>query len=153
MVDEHTTSIDQEYPEPTVGGLIFNPEGELLIVKSHKWKGKYTIPGGHVEVGEHLRDALTREIKEETGLEVHDLQFLCFQEYIAGDSFWEDRHFIFFDFTCRTEQDVVRLNDEAQDYRWVSPREALEYPIDRYLRHSIHIYLDRVDEGSGDSDS
>ena len=34
-----------QYPEPTVGALIFNPEGKLLLVKTHKWHGKYTIPG------------------------------------------------------------------------------------------------------------
>lgn len=139
-------SIDQEYPEPTVGGLIFNPAGELLIVKSHKWKGLYTIPGGHIEVGERLEDALRREVKEETGLEVKDPQFLCFQEYIAGESFWEKRHFIFFDFICHARDANVRLNEEAEEYLWVKPEEALDYPIDEYLRYSIELYLD---EGRG----
>lgn len=138
--------IDQEYPEPTVGGLIFNPEGQMLIVKSHKWQGKYTIPGGHVEVGEALKEALHREIKEETGLEVRDLQFLCFQEYIRGGSFWEERHFIFFDYTCRSDQVEVVLNDEAEEYLWLDPEEALQYPIDDYLRHSIRLYLDQKPE-------
>ncbi|MFO8036436.1 MAG: NUDIX domain-containing protein [Anaerolineales bacterium] len=135
--------IDQEYPEPTVGGLVFNAQGQLLIVKSHKWKGKYTIPGGHVEVGERLEDALRREVKEETGLDVHDIAFLCFQEYIGGDSFWEKRHFIFFDFTCQSDEVEVVLNEEAQEYRWLDPREALQYPIDDYLRYSLHVYLDQ----------
>lgn len=143
MSETDVESIDQEYPEPTVGGLIFNPEGELLLVKTHKWKGKYTIPGGHVEVGERLTDALSREIKEETGLEVHDLQFLCFQEYIAGDSFWEKRHFIFFDFTCHSLTKDVVLNDEAEAYVWVTPQKALDYPIDPYLRHSLEVYLEK----------
>lgn len=138
--------IDQEYPEPTVGGLIFNPEGQMLIVKSHKWQGKYTIPGGHVEVGEALKEALHREIKEETGLEVRDLQFLCFQEYIRGSSFWEERHFIFFDYTCHSDQVEVDLNDEAEEYLWLDPEEALQYPIDDYLRHSIRLYLDQKPE-------
>lgn len=141
--------IDQKYPEPTVGGLVFNAQGQLLVVKSHKWKGKYTIPGGHVEVGERLEDALRREIKEETGLDVHDIAFLCFQEYIAGDSFWEKRHFIFFDFTCQSAGTEVVLNEEAQEYRWLDPQEALAYPIDDYLRHSIHVYLDQQKDENG----
>ncbi|MCK5793617.1 MAG: NUDIX domain-containing protein, partial [Anaerolineales bacterium] len=45
---------EQQYPEPTVGALIFNQDNQLLIVKTHKWHGNYTIPGGHVEMGERL---------------------------------------------------------------------------------------------------
>jgi nucleoside triphosphatase len=148
MGKREVESIDQAYPEPTVGGLVFNAQGQLLVVKSHKWKGKYTIPGGHVEVGERLEDALRREIKEETGLDVHDIAFLCFQEYVGGDSFWEKRHFIFFDFTCQSDKAEVVLNDEAQEYRWLDPQEALQYPIDDYLRHSIHVYLDQREDGA-----
>ncbi|MFN2282064.1 MAG: NUDIX domain-containing protein, partial [Anaerolineales bacterium] len=59
---------EQRYPEPTVGALIFNENDQLLIVQTHKWHGNYTIPGGHVELGEHLLEALEREIREETGL-------------------------------------------------------------------------------------
>jgi nucleoside triphosphatase len=69
----------QRFPEPTVGALIFNPEGKLLLVQTHKWKGKFTIPGGHVELGESLQTALEREIREETNLELIQAEFLCYQ--------------------------------------------------------------------------
>lgn len=39
---------DQHYSEPTVGALIFDPAGRLFLMKSHKWGGKYVVPGGHV---------------------------------------------------------------------------------------------------------
>ena len=42
---------DQIFPEPTVGVFIFNQAGEILLLKSHKWPGKYVVPGGHVELG------------------------------------------------------------------------------------------------------
>ena len=135
----------QRYPEPTVGALIFNPKGKLLLVKTHKWKGKYTIPGGHVELGESLRDALEREIREETNLELVQAEFLCYQEFIYDDSFYEKRHFLFFDFICQVKEGEVQLNSEAQDYVWVDLNEARTYPIDAYLRYSLDLYQTQID--------
>ena len=130
---------DQIYPEPTVGALIFNERNQLLIVQTHKWNGNYTIPGGHIELGEHLVDALEREIREETGLILRKADFVCYQEFVYDECFWEERHFIFFDFLCRVEPGEVRLNDEAEAYVWVSLDEVENYPIDDYLRHSLDI--------------
>ena len=92
----------QQYPEPTVGALILNPEGKLFLMRSHKWRDGYVIPGGHIELGERMEQALHREILEETGLKIHDVAWLCTQEFVYDDAFWKRRHFIFFDFTCRT---------------------------------------------------
>ena len=66
----------QQFPEPTVGAMIFNTEGKLFLMKTHKWGNKYAIPGGHIEMGETMTDALKREIKEETHLDIHNIQFL-----------------------------------------------------------------------------
>jgi len=128
-----------QYPEPTVGALIFNDNDQLLIVKTHKWKGNYTIPGGHVEMGEYLKDALKREIQEETGLNLVKANYLCFQEFVFDDCFWEKKHFIFFDFVCRVEDGLVQLNDEAEDYAWVDIDKIDEYPVDVYLKHSLDL--------------
>jgi len=131
----------QYYPEPTVGALIFNPEGKLLLVKSHKWQDKYVIPGGHIEIGETLEEALRREITEETNLDVYDIEFLLFQEFIFDSAFWRKRHFIFFDHICKTDTTQVNLNDEAEEYLWVSLEEELELPIDPYTKVAIETYL------------
>ncbi len=134
----------QQFPEPTVGALIFNQEDKLFLMRSHKWKGKYTIPGGHVELGETLEDALRREVKEETNLDIHDAEFVCFQEFIYDSQFWEPRHFIFFDYACKTESTDVRLNDEAEDYLWVRAEEAMDLPTDSYAQNTIRVYLERT---------
>jgi nucleoside triphosphatase len=128
---------EQIFPEPTVGVFIFNHADEILLVKSHKWHGKYVVPGGHVELGERIEEAAVREAKEETGLDIHDLKFVNFQEFIYDVSFWKKRHFIFFDYACKTDSLTVELNDEAQEHIWVKPEAALRLPVDTYTRRSI----------------
>ncbi|MCE9645362.1 MAG: NUDIX domain-containing protein [Chloroflexi bacterium] len=129
--------VDQIFPEPTVGVFIFNQADELLLVKSHKWPGKYVVPGGHVELGEHLEQAAIREAKEETGLDIHSLQFINFQQFIHDPAFWRRKHFIFFDFLCRTDSAEVKLNDEAEEHVWVRLDAALDLPLDSYTRVSV----------------
>jgi nucleoside triphosphatase len=128
----------QNFPHPTVGALIFNPEGKMLLVRSHKFHDKYVVPGGHIEVGEKMTDALIREAKEETGLDVYDLEFIFFQEFIQDESFWKNMHFIFFDFACKTDSSDVVLNDEAEAYVWVTLEEALTMNVDAYTINAIN---------------
>lgn len=132
---------EQVFPEPTVGIFIINPKGELLLLKSHKWPKHYVVPGGHVELGERIEQTVIREAKEETGLDVCDLRFLCWQEFVYDLSFWKKRHFLFFDYTCRVDSTEVKLNDEAEDFLWIKPKEALGLPIDTYTRVSVLEYL------------
>ena len=133
---------EQIFPEPTVGVFIFNPAGELLLLKSHKWPGKYVVPGGHVELGERIEEAAAREAKEETGLDISDLEFINFQQFIYDPSFWKPRHFIFFDYACKTESTDVRLNDEAEEHIWVRLEAAVQLPLDTYTRTSVEILLE-----------
>jgi nucleoside triphosphatase len=128
---------EQRYPEPTVGALIFDPEDKVLLVKQDKWRGKYVIPGGHIELGETIENALRREIMEETGLNIHDIQFALLQEFIFDDQFHKKRHYIFLDFVCNTDSHDVVLNSESQHYVWVSLEEASELPLDSYTRRLI----------------
>ncbi len=132
---------EQRYPEPTVGALIFNAEGKLFLMSSHKWRGKWVVPGGHIELGERMEDALRREVKEETNLEIRDIEFVCFQEFVYDERFWKRCHFLFFDFACRTDSTDVQLNDEAQEYAWVTVDEALKMPVEHYTAVAIGEYL------------
>lgn len=134
---------EQIFPEPTVGVFIFNRDNELLLLKSHKWPGQYVVPGGHVELGERIEEAAIREVKEETGLDVYDLEFILFQEFIYDPSFWKPRHFIFFDYACRTDSTGVQLNDEAEEHVWVRLEEALQLPLDAYTRVAVEKLVER----------
>lgn len=134
---------EQTFPEPTVGVFIFNQKGELLLLKSHKWPGKYVVPGGHVELGERIEDAAIREAKEETGLNIYDLEFINFQQFIYDPSFWKRRHFIFFDYVCKTDSTEVKLNDEAEEHIWVWLEAAVHLPLDTYTRTSIDKLIER----------
>jgi nucleoside triphosphatase len=128
---------DQIFPEPTVGAFIFNRAGELLLLKSHKWPSRYVVPGGHVELGERIEDTVIRETKEETGLDVYDIEFIIFQEFIYDPSFWKPKHFIFFDYACRADSTEVQLNDEAEEYVWVRLSAAVDLALDAYTRTSV----------------
>jgi len=133
----------QQFPEPTVGALIFNPKGEIFLMKSNKWRNKYVIPGGHIEIGEKMEGALKREIKEETGLVIYDIKFLLFQEFIFDKIFWKKRHFIFFDFVAKTISSKIKLNREGQEYIWVTLKKALKLPIEPYTRKALKEYQKR----------
>ena len=134
----------QQFPEPTVGALIFNRDGKLFLMKSHKWRNNYVLPGGHIELGEKIEDALKREIKEETNLSIYDIKFLWYQEFIFDPAFWKRKHFIFLDFVCKTNSPGVKLNSEGQSYTWVLPEEALKLSIEPYTKQTIKEYLKRV---------
>jgi len=129
--------IEKKYPEPTVGALIFNQENKIFLMTSTKWKGKYVIPGGHIELGEKIEQALKREIKEETNLEIFDIKFIGLQEFIFGEEFHEKKHFIFLDYACKTKDNNVILNKEGSEYVWVAIKEALKLPIEPYTINTI----------------
>ena len=137
----------QHYPEATVGALIFDPAGWLFLMQSHKWAGKYVVPGGHVEIGETLEAALRREVMEETGLTIHDITFVGVQEFIYDPAYWRRRHFVFFDYACRTDTTEVHLNDEAEAYVWATVDEALHLPIEPYTEKTIRSYLAQQADG------
>jgi ADP-ribose pyrophosphatase YjhB (NUDIX family) len=117
-----------------------------LLCESHKWPGLYTVPGGHVELGETCEDALVREIKEEVGLDIQVLELVSIQQVIYPKEFWvSNSHFIFFDYLCKVQgnQSVVVDSDEIQSTIWIEPEKALDLNIDRYLRHFLMRLLNR----------
>ena len=131
----------QVFPEPTVGALILNAQNQIFLMKTHKWGHKYAIPGGHIELGETMEQTLIREVKEETNLDISDIRFVCFFEVIFDPTFWEKKHFIFFDFVCRTTSTDVMLNDEAQEYVWTDKDKVLGFDLEDNTRRFIEKFI------------
>lgn len=144
ILTDHKTRENQVYPEPTVGALIVNMEGKILLAKSHKWFDRYTLPGGHIEVGETMKEAIAREAREETGLDVEVGEILLTQEAIFTEEFWKRKHFIFFDFLCKSKDQPVRLDGrELQEYVWEYPGAAFRLNLDSFTKKTLEKYLQR----------
>lgn len=128
-------------PIVTVGALIFNPRDEVLMIRTNKWSNLWGIPGGKIRYGEPSVDALVREIKEETDLDVRDVQFVLVQDCIGSTEFYRDEHFVLLNYACRCDgMQSVTLNEEAQQFRWVSLDEALRLDLNQPTRTLINEY-------------
>ena len=139
-VDGHVA----EQPVVTVGALIYNDAGRVLMVRTQKWSHLWGIPGGKTKLGETSIDALRRELKEETDLDVDRIEFVLVQDCIFSNEFYRRAHFVLLNYVChRTGSNSVVLNDEAQDYRWVAPREALEMALNRPTRILLEAVMKR----------
>ncbi len=136
-----------KYPEITVGALIFNNEGRLLIVKSDKWNGQYCIPGGHIEFGETIIEAVKREVKEETNLDIDNIRFHMIEECIFSKNFHDpEKHFVFLDYSCKAKNTDVILNEEAQEFIWVSLDDLDKFNIEKLTLKSIREFIKNNDQ-------
>lgn len=121
-------------PVATVGALIYNVQGEVLMVRTPKWSHRWGIPGGKIKFGEPALDALRRELKEETDLDVCDIKFVLVQDCIHSKEFYRDEHFLLLNYTCRAKGAEVKLNEEAVEFRWVSEQAALKMDLNQPTR-------------------
>jgi phosphoglycolate phosphatase len=139
--DFELSGVPEQRPIATVGALIYNSRDEVLMIRTHKWSNLWGIPGGKVQWGESSGDALHREVKEETNLDISEVRFVLVQDCIHSKEFYRDAHFVLLNYTCRCmEPFEVRLNAEAQEFRWVTPAMALQMDLNTPTR----ILLDTV---------
>ena len=118
-------------PLSTVGGLIFNHLGEVLLIRTHKWSNLWGIPGGKIKWSETSEAALRREIMEETALKITDIRFVLVQDCILSKEFYHEAHFVLLNYTCRcvAKSPKVVLNDEGREFRWLKPVDARRMPL------------------------
>jgi ADP-ribose pyrophosphatase YjhB (NUDIX family) len=101
-------------------------DGRVLVVRRARKPafGLYTLPGGAVEVGETLREAIVREAREETALEIAPVALAGYREAIGKDAAGRiERHFVILSFAARWLGGDLRLNEELDDARWLAPPE------------------------------
>ncbi len=133
------------FPLSTVGALIFDSEDRVLMIQTHKWSNKWGIPGGKIQWGESALCALRREILEETHLEVDDIEFIMVQDAVFSPEFFRREHFILLNYTCRARPPFdTRLNHEAQQFKWVSPKEALSLDLNEPTRRLLQTVLEQA---------
>jgi len=137
--------IDESQPPlATVGALIFNGAGEVLMIRTHKWSDKWGIPGGKIKWGETSEAALRREILEETGLKISGIKFVLVQDCIHSKEFYRDAHFVLLNYTCRcaAKNPRVVLNEEAREFQWLKLAAAKKLKLNRPTK----ILLDAVSQ-------
>ncbi len=136
------------HPICTVGALIADDQGRVLMIRTQKWSNLWGIPGGKIKLGEPSAQALRREIKEETNLEVGEIEFVMVQDCIESKEFYRSAHFVLLNYTCRARgAAAVRLNEEAQEFKWVAPAAAMEMQLNRPTR----ILLEKVGSSAAKS--
>lgn len=133
----------RKYPEQpiiAVAALILNEKGDLLLVRrgSEPGKGLWSIPGGAVELGESLEQALKREVKEETGLDIKSLKLLDIFEVVEKEHSGRIRyHYVILDYIVEKCGGFLKPATDVSDAKWVSMEKIDSYNITKSLRKLI----------------
>ena len=120
-----------------VVGLVRNSLGELLICRMKDdrgvFPGQWGFPGGGIEPGEQMLEALRREMREELGIEISHIRPAFFKdgsyEKLFADGSQRAVYMIFLVFECRAIEEIIRLNEEFNEYRWVAEDGMREYDL------------------------
>jgi ADP-ribose pyrophosphatase YjhB (NUDIX family) len=119
-----TAAVPPARPQLAVSASIFRDGRILLVRRAHPpGKGAYSLPGGRVEFGEALHQALAREVDEETGLVIDIVGLSGWREVLPAQAGGTggDGHYVVMSFAARWRAGDIRLNDEHDDFQWCAP--------------------------------
>lgn len=127
------------YPkQPLVGiGAIIISDGKILLEKrkNEPGKGKWSIPGGLVELGETVEQTVLREVKEETGLEVENPEHLDVVDNITRDENGQIKyHFIIIDYLVKLKGGMAKAASDAEELKWVKLDEVEGFDLTKTFR-------------------
>lgn len=122
-------------------------DGRVFIARRARGPalGVWTMPGGMVEAGETLSEALTREIQEETSMRIEPVALAGHREVVVRDDDGRvSRHFVIMCFASRWISGDTRLNDELDDAKWVRISELKELKTTEGLDEIVAAAFDRM---------
>lgn len=114
-----------------VGAVVVRDGRVLIVRRAHEpCQGEWTLPGGHLHLGESLFDAVRREVKEETGLEAHPAAIVETFERVHRDPDGRVRyHFVIVDFVCESPGGEAVAGSDAEAVAWVTVAELDAYGV------------------------
>jgi len=133
-------------PYLAVSAAIFR-DGRVLIVRRARppANGLYTLPGGGVELGETLEEAVIREVREETALEVEPVALAGYRQAITRDAAGGvERHFVILPFAARWISGEVSLNEELGEAHWLVPSALVELQTTEGLSLIVNAAWERL---------
>ncbi len=120
-------TLQREFPlSPIIGvGAVVVNDGRVLLVcrGSEPLKGHWTLPGGVLEVGESLAEGVTREVLEETGLQVEPIELIELLDRIHREENRVRYHYVIADYLCRVTGGKLQAASDADAVRWVERAE------------------------------
>jgi 8-oxo-dGTP diphosphatase len=121
-------------------------DGHVLIVRRARPPMVYTLPGGVVEAGETLQEAVAREILEETNLTIELVALAGHREAIVRDKEGRvERHFVILAFAARWIAGEPKVNEELAEARWMRPDDIAPLKTTEGLREIIAAAFERME--------
>jgi 8-oxo-dGTP diphosphatase len=114
-----------DYPRVGVGAVVFHNDRVLLVRRGRAPSiGRWTLPGGLVEVGETTREAIAREVAEECGCAIRVVDIAGVFERIVRDDAGRVRyHYVLVDYLAFAESDAIIAGSDADEAQWASVKE------------------------------
>ena len=122
-----------------VGAVVVRDNKALIVKRAHEpRKGEWSLPGGLLELGESLQDAVRREIKEETSLDVIVGPIVETFDRVHRDDHGKIRyHFVIVDFVCWSSDGEAIPGSDADGVAWVSVAEIDDYHVNAHAKAVI----------------